>query len=97
MKRRIEQYFQRVELLTGGGGQLVDLDTEDSDEAVSIIEYRNIPEPGDFTTFSFGVSDAHHPEWIETRPELLISVQSDDSAWGFCMGEIIRLKKMPGI
>jgi hypothetical protein len=55
-----------------------------------VISYANVPEDGSTTAFSYGLSSINHPEWVNSRPELVISVDSLDSSWPLAMGEIIR-------
>jgi Suppressor of fused protein (SUFU) len=57
---------------------------------VLAIAYTDVPEDGDSTGFTFGLSSANHPEWINSKPELMISVRSRDHAWTICMGEIVQ-------
>lgn len=53
---------------------------------VTSIIYRDIPEKGMITALTYGLSLAHHPDWKNGRPELLLSVDSDDIAWGRVVG-----------
>ncbi|MBK8558216.1 MAG: suppressor of fused domain protein [Lewinellaceae bacterium] len=53
---------------------------------VTCIMYENIPEPGCITAFTYGLSLANHPDWKLGRPELCISVESDNLAWGRVVG-----------
>jgi hypothetical protein len=48
--------------------------------------YRNWPHAGCITGFTFGLSDATHPDWKFGRPELMISVESEDERWPFAIG-----------
>ncbi|SNC59875.1 Suppressor of fused protein (SUFU) [Hymenobacter gelipurpurascens] len=74
---------------------------------VTSIVYRDIPEPGMVTGITFGLSLLDHPEWQLSRPELCISVESDDTSWarvagylanqgrgklGFCYGDTINFR-----
>jgi hypothetical protein len=75
---------------------------------VTSIVYENIPEPGYITGLTYGLSLCSHPEWKYGRPELCLSVQSEDISWGqvpgfianrlrekcpFCYGETINFKE----
>ncbi|HZH15259.1 MAG TPA: suppressor of fused domain protein [Archangium sp.] len=91
MSRKIsEQYFAAVDELTGIDGRFYRITDSDESLLVAVAAYDDVPEDGYTTAFSFGLSDAVHPEWVNGRPELLISVRSKDHAWGLCMGEIVR-------
>jgi len=49
---------------------------------VTAIVYRDIPEKGDITAFTYGLSLGSHPDWKYGRPELCISVESTKIEWG---------------
>ncbi len=53
---------------------------------VTCIVYEDIPEAGCITAFTYGLSLAKHPNWKLGRPELCISVESNDLAWGRVVG-----------
>jgi len=84
-----ERYLARIADLAGGPGQLYEIAEADEDH-VSVVTYKDMPEPGHLTAFSYGLSTANHAEWTFSRPELMISVASKDASWALCMGEIIR-------
>lgn len=75
---------------------------------VTAIVYRDIPEKGMVTGLTYGLSLVPHPDWKLSRPELLISVESTDTAWAqvaaavanrlrgqcpFSYGETIRFRE----
>lgn len=79
----------------------------DGIKGVTAIVYENIPEPGMVTGLTYGLSLYPHPEWKFSRPELCISVQSTELAWGrvagflanqgrgktaFCYGDTINFR-----
>ena len=55
---------------------------------VFVFTYKNWPEEGFITGFTFGVSEANHPEWRLGRPELMISIESLDESWCLAIGYI---------
>jgi hypothetical protein len=57
-------------------------------KGVTSIIYRDIPEKGMITALTYGLSLAKHPDWKFGRPELIISVDSGDIAWGEVVGYI---------
>jgi hypothetical protein len=62
---------------------------------VSVFVYKDWPELGFITGFTFGLSATKHPDWKLGRPELMISMQSEDEAWPFAiayMAEQLRGK-----
>lgn len=58
---------------------------EDGGPNVTSIVYRDLPEAGLLTSLTYGLSVADHPEWTLGRPELCISVRSDDRRWGMAI------------
>lgn len=53
---------------------------------VTSIVYRDVPEKGFITAFTYGLSLVPHPAWKFGRPELCISVKSSDMSWGSVVG-----------
>ena len=53
---------------------------------VTSIVYENIPEQGMVTGLTYGLSLVNHSDWKYSRPELIISVESKDIAWGQVAG-----------
>jgi hypothetical protein len=48
---------------------------------VACFVYRDLPEEGHITGVTYGLSVAGHPDWKFGRPELVISVKSQDMSW----------------
>lgn len=48
---------------------------------VTAIVYRDIPEKGYITAFTYGLSLASHPDWKLGRPELCVCVASSNDSW----------------
>lgn len=55
---------------------------------VTSIVYRNIPEKGYITAITYGLSLVENNEWRLGRPELCISVESENIDWGIVVGFI---------
>ena len=53
---------------------------------VTSFVYKNIPEEGMITGLTYGLSLVNHQDWKYGRPELMISVESNDIAWGQVVG-----------
>ena len=54
--------------------------------SVAVFVYRDWPEAGFITGFTFGLSAGEHPDWKFGKPELMISVESADESWAFAVG-----------
>jgi len=59
-------------------------------EAYQIFLYYfdDLPENGFTTAVTCGVSNARHPDWKLARPELMISMEGNDRAWGLGMANL---------
>jgi hypothetical protein len=55
---------------------------------VTAIFYRDRPEAGLITAFTYGLSLGSHSDWRASKPELMISMESRDKAWGLAIAEI---------
>ena len=50
-------------------------------KGITVITYLGVPEPGMLTAITYGISLTDHPEWKFGKPELCITVRSDDVIW----------------
>ena len=57
-------------------------------KGVTSIVYKNIPDEGFITAITYGLSLVTHPDWKSGRPELCISVESENLDWGIVAGFI---------
>ncbi len=87
---KIEPYIKHLESICGEAGRFFRITDESEQPQISIVSYANIPERGCTTAFSIGLSSIANPAWVNSRPELVISVNSLDTSWPLAMGEIIR-------
>lgn len=88
--KKIDKYIKHIEDVCGTNGHFYEITDKGENPSISVTSFINIPEPGCTTAFSFGLSSVAHPQWINSRPELVISVNSLDSSWPLAMGELIR-------
>jgi hypothetical protein len=45
--------------------------------------YRDTPEPGMITGVTYGLSAFDHAEWTKCRPEMIISMETEDEMWAW--------------
>jgi len=89
MATRVERYLAHLDHLSGGvEPEFFRIGSHDSGPNVTSILYRALPETGLLTAFTYGLSLAEHQEWKVGRPELCISVSSDDVRWGLAIGNL---------
>jgi hypothetical protein len=89
MKTRAELYLDHLDGLIGAEPhfQLFGPEGGSLPRVASII-YPDRPDVGLLTAFTYGLSLADHPEWTLGAPELVLSVESADRAWGWAIAEI---------
>jgi hypothetical protein len=89
MKSRAELYLDYLDGLMGIEPEFRFFGPEGGSQSrITSITYRDRPEDGLLTAFTYGLSLANHPDWKLGAPELLICVQSDDPAWGWAVAEV---------
>ena len=83
-----EQYLDYLDGLIAGEPEFRKISEDGVFPPVFIVMYRDIPSSGMTTTFTMGLSSIDFPHWKLARPELVISVESYDIAWGLAVGYI---------
>jgi hypothetical protein len=86
---RVEKYLAHLDRLSGGvEPRFLPVESTHEDlKGVTVIAYENLPE-GLNTALTYGLSLADHPDWRHGRPELCISVRSDDERWARVVGHL---------
>jgi len=51
--------------------------------AVTVFTYRDIPEAGMITGVTYGLSVYPYPDWKVNRPEMIISIETEDAMWAW--------------
>lgn len=64
--------------------------SEANEPLLAVVVFRGVPQPGALTSFSYGLSLGNHREWVNSRPELVLSVDSTDMGWALAPGELVR-------
>jgi hypothetical protein len=85
-----ERFIQHLDRVTGRSEEII-RKVESSDPElppVFVFIYKNWPEAGFITGFTFGLSATNHPDWKFGKPELMISVESADEAWPCAIGAL---------
>lgn len=79
--------MEHLDRLTGGAeAQFFPVGPPEQAPRITSIVYRDLPEPGHLTAFTYGLSLVEHDAWRNGRPELSISIRSDDRTWGQAVG-----------
>lgn len=83
MQSRVGRYLAHLDRLFAGQEPRF-LPIESSNPAlkdVLAITYADLPEPGSLSAVTYGLSLADHAAWRLGKPELWISVRSQDDRW----------------
>lgn len=80
---KAERFLAHLDRLSGGIEPKFHLikSTHPGQPPITAIVYRDIPGPGFLTGITYGLSLSEHPDWRLGKPELIISVRSEDIAW----------------
>lgn len=81
-----ERYLEHLVRVFGEEPELyMEESRETGIPGVTTMVFRNIPEPGYTTVCTYGLSLVEHPNWKFGKPELCLSVKSDDASWGHAL------------
>jgi len=53
---------------------------------IFVFYFHNLPEDGTLTAVTCGLSNSSHPDWKFGRPELIVSLDTEDPSWGLAVG-----------
>jgi hypothetical protein len=90
MGSRIETYLNRLDELTGRAAEYNLMTAPGEAPPLWVIWYREYPDSGMITAFTYGLSSVDHPEWTLGRPELVVAVRGSSTDWGTAAGYIAR-------
>lgn len=86
MKSSLEFYLEWLDELTDEKGEIHLITEKNETPPLWVIVYRDLPEAGSLTAFTYGLSSVDHPDWKLGRPELVVCVDSQDINWGLAIG-----------
>jgi len=81
-----ELFFDHLDRIFGEPSVIHRSEPIDGLPPVAVFVYKNIPEPGMITGVTYGLSLYPHPAWKLARPEMVVSVDSLDTAWPCAAG-----------
>lgn len=91
MKKSSEVFFSVFDDICDLRGEVDVIQDEDMDDCVLISSYRNTPVDGSTCTITYGLSEVSHPEWLSSRPELFMCVNSLSQEWGQALGRAVLM------
>jgi hypothetical protein len=88
---RVDRYLAHLDALAGGVEPEYKIweSTKPGLPAVTSIVYRGLPEDL-LTGLTYGLSLAEHEQWRGSKPELCISVRSEDPSWAIVAGHVAQ-------
>lgn len=86
MKSNGEIYLEKIEDLFGEADVINKVDCPDGGKPIYIFTYFNLPEEGLTTFVTYGLSEGNHPDWKNGKPELIVTLETEDEDWGFAAG-----------
>jgi hypothetical protein len=90
MKSPFEQYLDRLDEMVGKTAEYHRITDEKELPSIWVVVYKDTPDEGNLTAFTFGLSSCNHPAWKLGRPELVISVNSKNIDWGLAIGFVVK-------
>ena len=86
---RAARYLAHLDRLSGGSAReaLHVPSGRPGRKGVTVLRYPDLP-PGLSTALTYGLSLGDHPDWTYARPELCLSMRSQDPAWARMAGQI---------
>lgn len=78
-----------IEALTGKFGRedyILRVDPSKGGRPIFVFYFENLPEEGTLTAVTYGLSAGDHPDWRLSKPELIVSLDTADRAWGHAAG-----------
>ena len=89
----IDEYLQHVDGLTGREARFYKASPPDDEWPISVIMYPVDSDDDSYVSFTAGLSYGTHEAWKFGRPELCISMKSQDQRWGWAIGDIAQRLK----
>ena len=87
---RAELYLEHLDrLCPGAEAEFFPVGPPEDGPRVTAIVYREAPEAEHLTAFTYGLSEAEHPDWRLGKPELAITVRSGNPDWGIALAYLV--------
>src|SRR5262245_23980058 len=86
----IEAFLDQLEELVGMEGEYHLITERREAPGLWSIVFNDTPDVGSLTAFTYGLSSVQHPDWVEGRPELVLTVDSKDINWALALGFIAK-------
>jgi hypothetical protein len=90
MVAELKQFFESIDSETKFELMHILQDTSEGAIDVDVAVFSNLPEEGNVTGFTCGLSTVANPEWRQARPELMLTVDAAvASTWMLALGDLV--------
>ena len=86
MPNNAELFIEHLQDVFGNEDSIHKAEAADGGPPIAVFVYKNLPEDGMITGVTFGLSLCPLPAWKHSRPEMIVSVQSQDVGWPCAAG-----------
>jgi hypothetical protein len=77
----VELFLNHLTAVCGQEDRILQEPTADGGPPISVFVYKNCPGPGMITGITYGLSERSYPGWTQSRPEMVISMESTSLSW----------------
>jgi hypothetical protein len=74
-------WLEALEQRFGGVSEIKEIQSAGKPR-IFVFYFEDLPEKGNLTAVTCGLSNANHPDWKFGKPELIISLDTADRGWG---------------
>jgi hypothetical protein len=82
-KSNAELFIDYLTATCGKEDKILQEPAADGGPPIAVFVYENCPEPGMTTGITYGLSARPYPDWTQSRPEMVISMESSSHTWPF--------------
>ncbi|MGO4179853.1 suppressor of fused domain protein [Paenibacillus sp. TAF43_2] len=93
MKKNVEIFLEHIEATFGDEYQIKRINSIDDGSPINLFIYNDLPEKGMMTFITYGLSEADHSEWVGGKPELILSLETNDPSWGFAIAHLVAERR----
>ncbi|KRF13681.1 suppressor of fused domain protein [Paenibacillus sp. Soil787] len=91
--KNVELFLNHIEEVFGDNYQIKRIESKDGGTPVHLFIYRDLPETGLMTFITYGLSEVDHSEWINGKPELILTLETSDLSWGYAIAGLVAERR----
>ena len=85
-KQNAKAFYEQITAMFGEPYVIRKAEPSDGGVPVHVFFFNDLPEKGCLTSVTFGLSESEHPDWKNGKPELILSLDTNDESWGIGTG-----------